>query len=175
MTGFAGSPYIAFALADNGYVEDAYKLLQNTKCPGWLYTVKAGGTTIWERWDTLDEKGHIRKLGRQSITDMVSFNHYAYGAVGDFFYRRILGIEPVEAGYKHFMIRPVPGGTLTHAEGSLDTGYGEIESQWKIEKSKFVLKATVPTNTHCTIILPNGERHEVGSGCYQYELVKGVS
>ncbi len=175
MTGFAGTPYIAFALADNGYAEDAYKLLQNTKRPGWLYTVKAGGTTIWERWDALDENGYIQKMGKQSITDMVSFNHYAYGAVGDFFYRRILGIEPVEAGYKHFMIRPVPGGTLTHAEGSLDTGYGKIESQWKIEKSIFVLKASVPANTHCTIILPNGERHEVGSGSYQYELDKGVA
>jgi alpha-L-rhamnosidase len=173
VTGFAGTPYIAFALADNGYLEDAYKLLQNSKCPGWIYTVKAGGTTIWERWDALDENGHIQKMGKQSITDMVSFNHYAYGAVGDFFYRRILGIEPVEAGYKHFVIRPVPGGTLTHAEGSLDTVYGKIESHWKNENSKFVLKVTIPANTHCTIMLPNGEQFEAGGGSYQYELNEG--
>lgn len=76
-------------------------MLQNEACPGWLYTVKAGATTMWERWDALDEKGRFYK---GNGADMVSFNHYAYGAVGDFLYSRILGIEPVEAGYQRFRI-----------------------------------------------------------------------
>lgn len=78
---------------------------------------------MWERWDALDEKGRFYK---GNGADMVSFNHYAYGAVGDFLYSRILGIEPVEAGYQRFRIRPVPGGTLTWAEGSLETRFGKL-------------------------------------------------
>lgn len=170
MTGFAGTPYIAFALADNGYVEDAYQLLQNTECPGWLYTVRAGGTTIWERWNALDENGHFYKGGG---ADMVSFNHYAYGAVGDFFYRRVLGIEPIEAGYKTFRIQPILGGSLTYAKGSLETKYGRIESRWKREGQTVNLAVLIPANTRCTVILPNGEQYEVGSGHYQYEITKG--
>lgn len=174
-TGFAGTPYIAFALADNGYVEDAYKLLQNTACPSWLYTVKAGGTTVWERLDALDENGHIQKMGKQYITDMVSFNHYAFGAVGDFYYRRILGIEALEAGYRFFKICPVPGGTLSSADGSLDTVYGKIESHWRREKDAFSLGAVIPANTRCQIVLPNGETYLVGSGSYQFAVKGGMN
>lgn len=168
MTGFAGTPYIAFALADNGYLEDAYRLLQNTKCPGWLFIVKAGGTTVWERWDALDENGHFREMGKQTITDMVSFNHYAYGAVGDFFYRRILGLEPLEAGYKRFSIKPLVGGTLTHAEGALETGYGTIEVGWRMEEDGFHLQIAVPVNTRCDVTLPNGESYVTGSGKHDF-------
>lgn len=164
-TGFAGTPYLLFALADNGYTEEAYKLLQNEKAPGWLYTVKAGGTTVWERWDALDEKGHIY---RGSGADMVSFNHYAYGAVGAFFYRRILGIEPVTAGYGTFRIKPVPGGTLTHAEGSHETKYGKISVSWVRDENGFFLSVTVPENTHCTVCMPDGKSYEADGGRYKY-------
>ncbi|MCM1113860.1 MAG: glycoside hydrolase family 78 protein [Clostridium sp.] len=169
MTGFAGTPYTSFVLADNGYVDDAYKLLLNTECPGWLYTVKAGGTTIWERWDALDENGHIRKMGRQSITDMVSFNHYAYGAVGSFFYRRILGIEPNEAGYKKFTIKPVISKLLDYAEGYIDTIYGKISVKWNNSGDNFKMQVTVPVNTSCTLIMPNGKEHQLESGTYKLE------
>ena len=169
-TGFAGTPYLCFALADNGYVEDAYKVLQNEKAPGWLHTVKAGGTTVWERWDALDENGHFYK---GSGADMVSFNHYAYGAVGAFFYRRILGIEPVTAGYKEFRIQPIPGGTLQYAQGSLETGHGRIEVKWEQMDGIFTLHVTIPANTQCTVILPDGSVHTVGGGEYTYKASKG--
>lgn len=169
-TGFAGTPYIAFALADNGYVEDAYSLLLNEACPGWLYTIKAGGTTTWERWDALDESGRIKRMGKNSQADMVSFNHYAYGAVGDFFYRRILGIEPITAGYQEFSVKPIPGGTLAHAEGSLETGYGRIEVAWKRENGRFSLNVTVPVNTRCKVVLPDGSLCIVGSGKHEYTI-----
>lgn len=163
-TGFAGTPYILFVLADNGYEADAYKLLTNEACPGWLYTVNAGATTMWERWDALAEDGTI-KAG--TIPDMVSFNHYAYGAVGDFFYRRILGLEPLEAGYRRFQVKPVPG-TLTWAEGSLETPNGTIQIHWTKENGKVMLNLTVPEGAVCTAILPNGTTHQLGGG--QYEL-----
>lgn len=166
-TGFAGTPYLCFALADNGYVEDAYKVLQNEKTPGWLHTVRAGGTTIWERWDALDENGQFYK-GRGS--DMVSFNHYAYGTVGAFFYRRILGIEPITAGYEEFQIKPIPGGTLQAAKGSLETRHGKILVFWKRDGERFCLKVSVPENTRCTVCLPDGQYYQVGGGQYEYAI-----
>ena len=164
-TGFAGTPYLCFALADNGYAEDAYKVLQNEKCPGWLYTVNAGGTTMWERWDALDENGHFYK---GSGADMVSFNHYAYGAVGAFFYRRILGIEPVTAGYGEFQIKPIPGGSLQAAEGSLETRHGKIHVAWRRKEGRFSLTVSIPEDTRCTIYLPDGSSYQVSGGEYQY-------
>ncbi|MCM1234563.1 MAG: glycoside hydrolase family 78 protein, partial [Ruminococcus flavefaciens] len=161
-TGFAGTPYLLFALADNGYVEDAYKVLLNEDCPGWLFTVKAGATTMWERWDALAADGSVRA---DTIPDMVSFNHYAYGAVGAFFYRRILGIEAVEPGYRRFCIRPVPGGGLTHAEGHI----GDIFAAWKIEDGVFTLNVTVPEGKEAEIILPSGAAHIVQNGTHCYE------
>ncbi len=91
-TGFPGTPYILFALADHGYADIAYKMLLNQKCPSWLYEVKTGATTIWERWDGLDENG-VCPIGDDGTDLMISYNHYASGAVGDFLYRRIAGIE----------------------------------------------------------------------------------
>lgn len=167
-TGFAGTPYILFALADNGYEADAYKLLLNETCPGWLYTINAGATTMWERWDALDEDGSI-KAG--TIPDMVSFNHYAYGAVGDFFYRRTLGLEPLEAGYRHFQVKPIPG-TLNWAAGSLETPYGKIEIHWTKENEKLVLNLTVPEGTVCTAILTDGSVHELKGG--QHEIKEAM-
>jgi len=164
-TGFAGTPYILFALADNGYIEDAYRLLQNEACPGWLYTVNAGATTMWERWDALGADGSIRT---DTIPDMVSFNHYAYGAVGDFFYHRVLGLEPVTAGYQEFAVKPIPGGTLTWAEGSLETAYGKIQIRWERKDDHLNLNLTVPENTVCTVTMPNGNIHQVTGGNYQY-------
>lgn len=89
-------------------------MLLNTKCPSWLYEVKAGATTIWERWDGLDENG-VCPIGDDGTDKMISYNHYASGAVGDFLYRRIAGIEPTEAGYKAFRVKPILGGGLTSA------------------------------------------------------------
>ena len=163
-TGFAGTPYILFALADNGYIEEAYKLLLNEACPSWLFTVKAGGTTTWERWDALNEDGSIRA---DALPNMVSFNHYAYGAVGDFFYRRILGLEPTTPGYKTFAVKVIPGGGLTHAEGSLKTDFGTISIRWE-QTDAFVLNLTVPEGTTCEVTLPGKKTVTVTSGTYEW-------
>lgn len=167
-TGFPGTPYILFALADNGCADVAFKMLTNTKCPSWLYEVKAGATTVWERWDGLDEDG-VCRIGNDGTGGMISFNHYGFGSVGDFLYRRIAGIEAVEGGYKSFQIQPLTGGGLTRAKGEVNTPYGKVVSEWKIEGGKFILKIIVPPSTKCTVVLPDGKNDVVGSGNYTYE------
>lgn len=167
-TGFPGTPYILFALADNGYVDVAYKMLLNQKCPSWLYEVKMGATTIWERWDGLDENGNC-PIGDDGTDLMISYNHYASGAVGDFFYKRILGLEPIEAGYKKFQVKPVLGGDLHHAEGYVETPYGRICVSWE-KKEEFVIKVVVPEGTKCNLVLPNGEKEELGGGKYERKM-----
>ena len=100
---------------------------------------------------------------------MVSFNHYANGAVGDFFYRRILGIEAVEGGYRRFRIAPLPGGGLDFAKGDVNTPYGYIRCSWIIEDGGFKLTAEIPAGTQCEIVLPSGRSFTEGSGSYCYE------
>ena len=182
-TGFPGTPYVLFALADNGYPQEAFHMLLNDTCPSWLYEVKTGGTTIWERWDALREDGSCNTGEGDGTGGMVSFNHYASGAVGDFFYRRIAGIEPLEAGYRRFRIRPLicrdeeNNGNffLTQARGSVRGAYGEIVSDWKIEDHTFNIHIRVPAGSTCLVELPDGSSHEVGSGDWTYAvtLVKG--
>ena len=170
-TGFTGTPYILFALADNGYTDVAFDLLFQDTCPSWLYEVKTGGTTIWERWDALRPDGTVNiddltsnKGKEESDGGMVSFNHYANGAVGDFLYRRIAGIEATIGGYKTFSIAPLIGGGITSARGSVLTPYGTIVSEWIIENGEFRLHVEVPVSTECTISLPDGQEHNMGSG-----------
>lgn len=167
-TGFPGTPYILFALADNGQAETAYKMLLNEKCPSWLYEVKAGATTVWERWDGLAEDGtcHIGDDGTAGV--MISYNHYASGAVGKFLYSRVLGIDSTEAGYKRFAVKPVLGGGITHAQGHVQTPYGRIECGWKISDCKFTLEVAVPVSSVCDVTLPDGTTYSVGSGKYAF-------
>lgn len=167
-TGFPGTPYILFALADNGHVDDAYRMLLNTECPSWLYEVRQGATTIWERWDGLDENG-VCPIGNDGTDAMISYNHYASGAVGDFLYRRVAGLEPVEPGYRSFRIKPIPGGGLTRAEASVRTPYGLAKASWRIEDKSFILEAVVPMGTTCEIILPDGKAETVGSGKHIFQ------
>ncbi|MCC8130102.1 MAG: glycoside hydrolase family 78 protein [Clostridiales bacterium] len=164
-TGFPGTPYILFALADNGRADVAYKMLMNTKCPSWLYEVKMGATTIWERWDGLDENGQC-PIGDDGTDMMISYNHYASGAVGDFLYRRVAGLESTEAGYKSFRVKPLLGGGLTWAKGSVRTPYGVAASEWKVEKGVFTVTVTVPVGTTCQLVLPDGTEKTLGSGSY---------
>ncbi len=162
-TGFPGTPYILFALADNGQEETAFKVLMNTKCPSWLYEVKSGATTIWERWDGLDENGEC-PISDDGTDMMISYNHYASGAVGAFLYERIAGIQAIEPGYRTFRIRPLAGGGITSARGSTDSPYGKIVSDWKIEEGIFSLDIEVPAGTKCAVTLPDGTTSEYGSG-----------
>lgn len=165
-TGFPGTPFILLALADNGYVDAAYKMLLNTQCPSWLYEVEQGATTIWERWDGLDENGNC-PIGESGLADMVSYNHYASGAVGDFLYRRVAGLEAVEPGYRKFRVKPLPGGDLTWAEAQTITPYGPVKAHWTTENNQFTITVTVPVGTSCEVVLPNGGTHTYGSGTWR--------
>ncbi len=165
-TGFPGTPYLLFALADHGMQDAAFRTLLSESCPGWLYAVKAGATTIWERWDALRPDGTVNTGAKHGDAGMVSFNHYANGAVGDFFYRRIAGLEATEGGYRRFTVKPVIGGGLTHAEAETETAYGTVRAAWRIENGEFIQEVTVPVSTECTVILPGGEQHTLRSGTY---------
>ena len=164
-TGFLGTPALLRMLSDNGYLEVAYGLLLREQYPSWLYEVKQGATTIWERWDGLRPDSSFQDAG------MNSFNHYAYGAVGDWLYRVVAGLndDPDEPGYKHIIIRPRPGPGFTFAKATLLTPYGEAASGWRLVGDTVTVSARIPANTHATVILPDGSRQEIGSGDYEFK------
>ena len=164
-TGFPGTPYILFALLDNGYADTAYRMLMNTRCPSWLYEVRVGATTVWERWDGLDENG-LCPIGDDGTGGMISYNHYASGAVGDFLYRRVAGLEPISAGYREFRVRAFPGGGLTWAKAEVMTPYGKAASDWKIDENVFTQTVTVPYGTVCTLTMPSGKAQTLTPGTY---------
>jgi len=149
-TGFMGTPNIEYALSDNGQIDAAYALLEQKGYPSWLYPVTMGATTMWERWDAQKPDGTFQDPG------MSSFNHYARGAVGEWMYRVVAGIDldPAEPGYKHVLIQPQPGGGLSFVRASLKTGYGEVASAWEVEGDGLKLTVTIPPNTHATVRLP---------------------
>lgn len=177
-TGFPGTPYLLFALSDHGHVQAAFDLLLQESCPSWLYEVKAGGTTIWERWDALRPDGTVNigeLTGKQGDEDsgggMVSFNHYAGGAVGDWLYRRVAGIEPLSGGYKTFSVEPLVGGGITSARGSVKTPYGLAVSGWKMENGRFSIEVQVPVSATCLLTLPDGQTHTLASGRHAFSCV----
>jgi alpha-L-rhamnosidase len=174
-TGFPGTPYILFALSDNGRVDEAFDLLMQRTPPSWLYMVESGGTTIWERWDALRADGTVNiadlKPGASDEDTgggMVSFNHYAAGAVGNWLYTRVAGIEPLEGGYRRFRVAPLLGGGLTSADSAVRTPYGEIRSAWKLDDERFTLRVEVPVSTMCAVVLPDGREELCSSGSHAF-------
>lgn len=149
VTGFVGTPYFCHALSDNGCLKEAYDLLLKEDFPSWLYQVKMGATTVWEHWDG------IKPDGSMWSPDMNSFNHYAYGAVGEWMYRGIAGIDTDEEapGYRHAIIRPHVGGGLTFAEGTYKSVYGQIRSFWEVSGREVTLTVHIPVNTTARICL----------------------
>ena len=149
-TGFLGTPYLCHVLSRFGKNDVAYDLLMQETYPSWLYPVKMGATTVWERWNG------IKPDSTFETPSMNSFNHYAYGAIGDWMYRNIAGINTKEdgPGYKKILIKSVPGGGLTSAGGKLETYYGTIGSDWKIDAGKFTQQVTIPVNTTADIYIP---------------------
>ncbi len=149
-TGFLGTPFLTHVLTRFGHTGVAYKLLQQETYPSWLYPVKMGATTIWERWDSMRPDGTFQDPG------MTSFNHYAYGAVGDWLYRTVAGIDTDEQGpgYQKIIIRPQPGGGLTHASATLETYYGPIQSGWKLADGTLTLNVSIPPNATATVFVP---------------------
>ena len=156
-TGFVGTPLLCSTLSDIGRDDLAFKLLMRKEYPSWLYPVTQGATTIWERWDGQKPDGSFQTTG------MNSFNHYAYGAIGEWMYNYILGIQDEVAypGYKHFLLSPHVGGGLTYAKGHLETMYGPIRSDWKIDKGEFVYTIEIPVNTSAQVVLPHAALQEV--------------
>jgi alpha-L-rhamnosidase len=154
VTGFVGTPYFCHALSSNGCLDEAYELLLKDDFPSWLYQVKKGATTIWEHWDG------IKPDGSMWSPDMNSFNHYAYGAIGEWLYRVVAGLDIDEhkPGYKHAIIAPRIGGNLTWVEASYQSVYGEVGIRWERESKTNVvtLRVTVPANTTATIRLLDG-------------------
>ncbi len=173
VTGFVGTPYFCHALSANGALDEAYDLLLKDDFPSWLYQVKKGATTIWEHWDG------IKPDGSMWSPDMNSFNHYAYGAIGEWLYRVVAGLEIDESApaYRHSIIAPRIGGELQWVEGSFTSIYGEVASSWKVETRKGVksvtLKATVPANTSSTIRLMDGAKVVDGDGI-EFKAVDGT-
>ena len=166
-TGFPGTPYILFALADNGHVEDAYKMLLQTKDPSWLHEVVTGGTTIWERFDGLDDDGKLN-FPEDGTGGMISFNHYASGAVGDFLYRRVLGLEAKSAGYETFKVEPILGGEISHCSGSVMTPYGKLSAKWELKGKELAISVTVPCGAKGKVVFPDGRVEEVVSGSHRF-------
>ena len=171
-TGFLGTPYLTFALSDNGEDAEAFKMLLNEECPSWLYPVNLGATTVWERWDGIMPDGEVNIKKQNGVNasniNMVSFNHYAYGAVGDWLYRRLAGLECDTAGYKHFTVKPHIGGGFTYAHTEKISPYGLIKCGWRLENGVITIDVTVPVNTTATVYMPSGEKHDIGSGIYSY-------
>ncbi len=151
-TGFVGTPYINHVLTKAGRLDIAYNLLLQKSWPSWLYPVTQGATTIWERWD-----GWTHDKGFQDV-GMNSFNHYAYGAIGEWLYGTVAGIclEPIEAGFGHVRLEPMPGGGLTSARASYDSVRGPIVSDWQIDGNEFRWNVTIPANAIATAIFPFG-------------------
>ncbi len=170
-TGFLGTPYLCHVLSRFGYTDVAYKLLLQETYPSWLYPVKMGATTIWERWDGIKPDGSFQAIS------MNSFNHYAYGAVGDWMYKTVAGInyDAEKPGYKNITIAPQIGGDFTNVTAKLETFYGKVESSWRITDNNFVLEVVIPENTSAAIVLPlsaNAKIKESGLDAEKQDYLK---
>ncbi len=161
-TGFLGVGYLLPVLANEGYVDVAYRLLLNDTFPSWGYSIKHGATTIWEHWD-----GWTEHKGFQDPR-MNSFNHYSLGSVGQWIYSSVAGIDfhngPESAGYKGIIIRPRPGGNLTYAQGTYKSMYGNIKSSWELKGNTFKLNISIPVNTEATVHIPGATLDSIKEG-----------
>ena len=159
-TGFVGTPYICLVLSDNGYPDEAYKLFTQTEYPSWLFPVKQGATTFWERWNSYTVKNGFGPVS------MNSFNHYAYGAIEEWMMAHCLGIQRDETkpGYKHFYLQPEVDEQLDYAQGGFETMYGKVSSGWEKQGKKVVYKMTVPANTTATITLSDAAKVKIVKG-----------
>jgi len=161
-TGFLGTPHLLHALSNNGYTGLAYRLLNQDSYPSWLYAVKMGATTIWEKWDAIKP---------DSTVQATSYNHYAYGAVGDWLYRVVAGIDADSPGYQHIIIQPHPGGGLTWVKASYKCPYGNIIADWEIKTTTLYMHVEIPEGTTATIHVPGQAPREVKAGKYDFTSV----
>ena len=185
-TGFLGTPYILFALSDTGHLAEAYGMLLQEECPGWLYAPKVGATTVWECWNGVLPNGKINlhtdrpkffkkppaggyDPGDRSLPGLSSLNHYAYGAVGDWLYRRLAGLEPTQPGYRSFRVAPLPGGGISWVRCETQCAYGTIRVFWELVLEKIRLTVEVPVGCCCEVVMPDGYRKNLDSGTHTIE------
>jgi alpha-L-rhamnosidase len=170
-TGIQSTHRLLLELTRNGLNEESYRLLNLRSFPSWGFMIDNGATTIWERWD-----GYVKGRGFQDPS-MNSFNHWAFGAVGEWLWRNVIGInpDPAHPGYQHFIIHPRPGGGLSWAKGSYDSIRGPILSDWKIDNHLFKLKIVIPVNTSATVYIPTSDERSVKEGGNSVRTAKGVT
>jgi alpha-L-rhamnosidase len=173
MTGFIGTAWISKVLSENGHSDVAYRLLQQTSYPSWLYSVEQGATTIWERLNS-----YTRTEGFGGNNRMNSFNHYSFGAVGAWLYDTSLGIARDEQspGFQHFILQPTPDptGAMTYAKGHYDSLYGRIESSWAKTGTGYQYRLVVPANTTATLYLLAPQERNVTEGGGRAAKAAGV-
>jgi len=168
-TGFIGARLILFALARNGHIGQAYQMLLRREPPSWLYQVDQGATTVWERWDAILPDGSIHTGAMDTVTDdvMVSFNHYAYGAMVDWLYRFTAGLEPLwdQPGYQGVVVQPRPTPGVTWAKAGIDTALGRLAIDWRLtDNDQLVIDLVVPFGAMAHLNLPLGADSEVVVG-----------
>jgi alpha-L-rhamnosidase len=168
-TGFPSTAHLCHVLCRYGYEDVAFRLLNQDTIPSWLYQVKQGATTVWEVWDAIRPD--------KSLHEGMSFNHYAFGAIGDWLYRYVAGISPDEEkpGFKHSLLAPHPGGGLDQARASHHSAYGEISLAWRLKEGKMKVEVRVPPNTIASLRLPGARKHEIREAEAPLETVEGVS
>ncbi len=170
-TGFLGTPHLCHVLSDHGYLEVAYALLEQETYPSWLFPVTLGATTSWERWDNIKPDGSFQSPHANS------FNHYSFGAIGDWLYRVVAGLnrDPERPGYARTIFRPRPGGTLTAASAHHDSLYGRVASSWTQTAAGLDLTITVPPNTEGEVHLPAASAGAVTEGGRPLGEAEGVA
>ena len=167
--GFAGVNVVSDALSATDQMTAAYDLLLEEECPSWLYAVKMGATTVWERWDSMLPDGSVHP------GTMTSFNHYALGSVADWLHRVVAGLAPASPGYREILFAPRPGGGLTSASARHDTPYGTAAIAWRIESGELFVEVRVPTGTTAVVDLEGREPERVGSGVHSFAVAHAVA
>ncbi|GAA4359670.1 family 78 glycoside hydrolase catalytic domain [Microbacterium rhizosphaerae] len=184
-TGFLGTPLVLFALSHAGYLDEAYRMLLRRDAPSWLYQVDRGATTVWERWDAILPDGSIHSgaMDTKEGDSMLSFNHYAYGAMIDWVYRTVAGLEPAEPGYRTVRIAPRPAVGLDRADASIQTRLGTLSISWTATAEAFDAEVEIPFGSRGLLDLPitdestvevdgGGAAHELGAGRHRIRVTK---
>jgi alpha-L-rhamnosidase len=159
-TGIVGTSHLLPALTENGHLDVAYQLVEQTSYPSWGYSIEHGATTIWERWD-----GWTEERGFQTPA-MNSFNHYALGSVGAWIYQTVAGIQPAEPGFARTLIAPKPGGSLDWVKASYESVRGTIRSEWRRSQDGYELTVEIPPASAGTVVLPDGQQRGLGPGVH---------
>ncbi|MGW2052448.1 alpha-L-rhamnosidase [Streptomyces sp. NPDC001840] len=162
-TGFLGTPRLLPVLTATGHTDVAHRLLLQRTFPSWGYQIDRGATTMWERWDSITPDGGFQDAG------MNSFNHYAYGSVGEWMYANIAGIAPGAPGFRRIVVRPCPGGGVTECQARFDSPYGPVSTEWTTGSGGFRLTVSLPANTTAEVWIPARSARDVSHGRARFQ------